>query len=142
MHMPLNCAGSDAPVRPIHLTQLLIYVPTQAESPYHFVDYWSQQYQYPDESLYSHNIGRPQTPGGFRELFKWKMGKRFFVAKEPLIKRCFISRCDEARRLLVELCRHGPVDKARVFLARFRNGGAVWRIFWLHCWDAHFPIYD
>jgi hypothetical protein len=28
-------------------------------------------------------------------------------------------------------------------LARFREGGVIWRIFWLHCWQPErFPIYD
>ena len=37
-----------------------------------------------------------------------------------------------------------PADEAPAqTLARFRNGGAIWRIFWLHCWQPErFPIYD
>jgi len=32
---------------------------------------------------------------------------------------------------------------AASFLEAFPSGGAIWRIFWLHCWQpSRFPIYD
>jgi hypothetical protein len=33
--------------------------------------------------------------------------------------------------------------EARKFLDEFPTGGAIWRIFWLHCWQPkRFPIFD
>jgi hypothetical protein len=71
-------------------------------------------------------------------LFKWKIGSKLFASKRPLLKECFIDRRAEAERVVKQLASCEPREIAR----RFKDGGAIYRIFWLHCWDTRFPTYD
>jgi hypothetical protein len=43
---------------------------------------------------------------------------------------------------MIELAGHESRAVAECFLDHFKQGGAVYRIFWLHCWDTRCPIYD
>src|ERR1019366_7714989 len=57
-------------------------------------------------------------------------------AKLKSVLRNFVSRSGELEHLQRE-------ETASDLLSRFSSGGAIWRIFWLHCWQpARFPIYD
>ena len=126
----------------IQMSQLFIYTPSPPTSLRHFVEFWAERYRWQNMDLYTHNIAGPHTPDGLANLFKWKIGNKLFANKLPLLKRCFIDRRAEAEKLLRELvaCEHREI--ARRFLNHFKDGGAIWRIFWLHCWNTRFPIYD
>ena len=98
--------------------------------------FWDQQYRYPQESLYSDNIGKRLTPRRVRDLFRWKNGSPLSKAKRRSVEENFVRRIGHARRL--------PADiSAEEFLEEFPSGGPIWRIFWLHCCRPEtFPIYD
>jgi hypothetical protein len=59
----------------------------------------------------------------------------------PRVATQFIDRHEEAAALSKELA-SCELDAAKAFLDRFKEGGPVYRIFWLHCWNPRFPIYD
>ena len=120
----------------VEADHLITYRPCSA-SPEEFVEFWASQYQYGQEGLYTDNIGRrPLTPPRIQDLYIWKNGGKLSGSKEQSVRRNFVARIDECQRL--------PTDTtAREFLDRYPTGGAIWRIFWLHCWrPAQFPIYD
>ena len=100
-----------------------------------FVKFWAAGYEDPHEELYTKNIDAPRTHESLRELFKWKIGDWLFArALTRTLEPHFLSQIEKAKRL--------PPD-ALVFLDAFPNGGAIYRIFWLHCWHPdRFPIYD
>ena len=101
-----------------------------------FVDFWSRQYDYPAEDLYKDNIGRPLTPDRVRDLFVWKNGTPLSKPKARSIQDNFIKRIEETKAFHTDT----PPGK---FLEAFPKGGAIFRIFWLHCWQhERFPIYD
>ena len=115
--------------------RLCIYSPlfvSKAE----FVNFWAQQYDYPHEDLYSKSIGKPPTEPRVMNLFRWKNGSPLSKRKEWSIRSHFVARIREAKAL--------PKDTdPATFLATFRHGGAIHRIFWLHCWQPkRFPIFD
>ncbi len=114
---------------------LVIYSALQA-SPKEFVAFWASRYKYPQESLYTDNIGRRLTPTRIRTLFEWKNGSRLAAPKLRSIERNYVARLSELMKL--------PTSTgAESFLRLFASGGAIWRIFWLHCWQpVRFPIYD
>src|SRR5438874_5886980 len=101
-----------------------------------FVEFWAEQYRYPEEKLYTDNIQSPHTCETLRNLFKWKIEPRFRTRHLRLVEKNFISRLEEARQ-------RAPATDAADFLRLFSAGGAVYRIFWMHCWEPkRFPIYD
>jgi hypothetical protein len=70
-------------------------------------------------------------------LFKWKIGAfRFKHLLKRSVRPLFLSNLEKAKAL--------PRDiSAERFLSAFPEGGAIHRIFWLHCWRPRtFPIYD
>ena len=101
-----------------------------------FVAFWERQYNYPLEHLYANNIGKPLTADRVLQLFAWKNGYRLSALKRTSVEQNYIAHIQELNAL--------PQDTdAAAFLARFALGGAIWRIFWLHCWQPNrFPIYD
>lgn len=114
---------------------MFIYDPRHVE-PAEFVAFWSARYQYNREHLYDNNIGQELTEQRIYELFEWKNGTRLSEPKQESVHTNFVERLGELNNL--------PVDEAPLhFLQRFADGGAIWRIFWLHCWQPErFPIYD
>lgn len=101
-----------------------------------FVEFWEPLYVYPLEPLYTENIGKPLTPRRVRDLYYWKNGGKLSDAKRASVETNFIQRIREARALPKNTL---PGD----FLARFGEGGAIWRIYWLHMWQPErYPIYD
>lgn len=101
-----------------------------------FVDFWSTQYDIKMDMLYEQNITKPLTAEKIHNLFIWKNGSLLSELKAKSVQKNFIEKVD----LLAKM----PSDvSAAEFLERFPNGGAIWRIFWLHCWQPErFPIYD
>jgi hypothetical protein len=111
-----------------------------AASPPQVVDFWSRYYSGRDleldNDLYTRNIngrnGR-HTARTLTLLFQWKVGNPYFESVLPRLQRQFVSRRADAYRL--------PAEPNR-FFAAFPKGGAIYRIFWLHCWHPKFPIFD
>jgi hypothetical protein len=69
------------------------------------------------------------------DWFEWKNGTPLSGPKKNSVLRNFVARRDELASLQDE-------SPARL-LAHFSEGGVIWRIFWLHCWQPkRFPIYD
>ncbi len=114
---------------------LTTYTPKVA-SEADFVAFWEQQYNYPLEHLYTNNIGQAPTADRVHHLFIWKNGSRLSDLKHSSVEANYIARIQELNAL--------PQNTdAAAFLAQFALGGAIWRIFWLHCWQPdRFPIYD
>jgi hypothetical protein len=101
-----------------------------------YVEFWALRYFDANERLYTANINcTNHTFETMTALFKWKIGAWLFARTlERTVKPHFLSRIEEAREL--------PPD-AGTFLKTFAGGGAIYRIFWLHCWHPRrFPIYD
>jgi len=101
-----------------------------------FVEFWKKRYFYADEHLYTENIGLELTEERILSLFLWKNGTPLSNLKQASVLKNFIERRQELARLQ-------PDINAGDFLHHFKDGGAIWRIFWLHCWKPlRFPIYD
>lgn len=108
----------------------------QASSMEEFINFWERQYRDLNEHLYHTNIAPPLTPDKVRRLYVWKNGQKLAAKKMNSVERNFVNRLDELSVL-------PPTISAEEFLHRFALGGAIWRIFWLHCWQPDkFPIYD
>jgi hypothetical protein len=113
-----------------------------------FVDFWANLYRYDLEYLYETNISiKPFTDDAIRNLFRWKNGIELSGLKKESVEKNYISRKDsdsveQAIQFSQEASIEEASDLARKFLSDFPNGGAIWRIFWLHCCNQRFPIYD
>jgi len=115
--------------------QPIIYQPVSAD-PKTFIDFWSARYTVDDEKFYQDNIGQELTETRILEWFTWKNGTPLSELKRKFVLRNFVTRRGE----LDDVSRN---EAASDLLARFSEGGAIWRIFWLHCWQPErFPIYD
>jgi hypothetical protein len=115
--------------------KLISYVANMATKA-DFVSFWNNQYdllQYPEEP-YAKNLGK-LTEQSIMVLFEWKNGGKLSARKEDSVRRNYINRVDEVRAL-------GSTFTAPAFLERFARGGAIWRIFWLHCCRRAFPMFD
>lgn len=115
---------------------MLIYKPCRADMK-GFVKFWSSQYNWiVKPAIYNDNIGLELTEGRIWELFLWKNGGPLSKLKEKTVRQNFVERRAELKGLPKN-------QKLEALLDRFSQGGAIWRIFWLHCWQhERFPIYD
>jgi hypothetical protein len=115
--------------------QLIIYQPVDAD-PRTFIDFWAAQYAGYDDDFYEANVGQELTEARILNWFTWKNGTPLSELKRQSVMRNFVARRGELKQI--------PQDEvASTLLSRFAEGGAIWRIFWLHCWQpARFPIYD
>jgi hypothetical protein len=114
--------------------RLIIYRVANADAK-EFVEFWSARYTGYDDEFYEANTGRELTEERILALFEWKNGTPLSGPKRNSVLRNFVARRDELPRAADE--------SASDLLARFGEGGVIWRIFWLHCWQpARFPIYD
>jgi hypothetical protein len=99
-----------------------------------FIEFWAEQYDDPRDHLYSENIGKNLTPVRLRDLFEWKNGGPIAKRKMDSIERNYINTKPIAPRA-------GNRDEQIAFITQ--PGGAIWRIFWLHCHSpASYPIFD
>ncbi|MGA9851714.1 MAG: hypothetical protein WBR15_02135 [Gammaproteobacteria bacterium] len=115
---------------------MIIYQPLTANI-HQFVEFWSPRYRYPEENLYEENIGRELTQRRILDLYRWKNGTRLSARKRDSVLHNFVRRRRELAHL--ELTEYVNVLLRDIFT----DGGAIWRIFWLHCWQSlRFPIYD
>lgn len=112
-----------------------IYQPVEADIG-EFVNFWSQRYQYAEEHLYNDNIGHELTEQRILDLFRWKNGTLLSEKKYNSVQQNFVQRREELAQFQNDL-------NVRGFLDKFLEGGAIWRIFWLHCFRPNqYPIYD
>jgi hypothetical protein len=103
-----------------------------------FVRTWGALYwQFEDrESLYDQHIGAPYSAGDVRSLFEWKNGMPLSKAKRASVDRNFVGRRHELDTM-------SPTRSASEFLVQWPRVSAIWRIFWLHCWQPdRYPIFD
>ena len=97
------------------------------------MNFWEKLYSGYDEDFYRENIGQPLTPDRIEQWFAWKNGSRLSAKKARAILR--YSAPDE------RVAADATHDEIVTFLNR--DGGAIWRIFWLHIQHPkRFPIYD
>jgi hypothetical protein len=114
---------------------LIIYQPVNVK-PEEFVNFWAARYSYSNQAFYDANAGQELTETRILDLFTWKNGTPLSDAKRESVLRNFVAR----RAELDQVQQNEPAAR---LLSRFSEGGAIWRIFWLHCWQpARFPIYD
>jgi len=101
--------------------------------PEDFIKFWASQYVDPREALYDENIGKPLTPGSVMALFEWKNGGKLSARKRLSVQEHYVPRIDKPL-----------AGEVRGFLNSFgpSKGGAIWPIFWLHCCNQQFPIFD
>lgn len=114
--------------------RLIVYEPLQVDQKA-FVSFWAERYKGYDDEFYQANVGQELTERRILDLFTWKNGTELSEAKRQSVLRNFVARRSELTLAANET--------ATQLLARFSEGGAIWRIFWLHCWQPmRFPIYD
>ncbi|MEI6848120.1 MAG: hypothetical protein WCK32_08860 [Chlorobiaceae bacterium] len=99
-----------------------------------FVEFWAKTYVDKHEVLYSCNIGNPLTPKSIRELFEWKNSGPISEKKLLSIQRNYIDTRPACPNV-------NESEKLMHFITA--PGGAIWRIFWLHCNSPEtYPIFD
>jgi len=108
-------------------------------SPEQFVEFWKPLYKDPREKLYKDNIGGDlDRLDVVMELFAWKKGfKKWNTISQ--------KQQDSIRRNYINDETVYPEVPDNEFLKDFlyKHGGAIWRIFWLHCnYPDIYPIYD
>lgn len=101
-----------------------------------FIEFWSQRYEYAREDLYNNNIGLELTEQRITDLYLWKNGTPLSERKRNSVAVNFSARRHELEKFQ-------STFNVREFLNHFEHGGAIWRIFWLHCHRPNqYPIYD
>jgi len=115
--------------------QLIIYEPVEADAKA-FIDFWAARYTGYDDDFYYANVGQQLTEARILDLFEWKNGRRLSQEKLDSVLRNFVARRAELDQIRQD-------ESAAALLSRFSEGGPIFRIFWLHCWQpTQFPIYD
>jgi len=115
--------------------RLIIYEPVNADVKT-FTEFWAARYTGYDDNFYHANVGHELTEARILGLFQWKNGTPLSGPKRTSVIRNFVARRSELDQIAAD-------ETASALLARFAEGGVIWRIFWLHCWQpARFPIYD
>lgn len=99
-----------------------------------FVEFWSSRYPTKNEPVYQANIGKPLTEQRLLALFEWKNNGPISKQKLASIRRNYI----DAKPLPPAA---GDMNSIENFIRQ--PGGAIWRIFWLHCHAPNtYPIFD
>ncbi len=118
-----------------------------AAEKYRFIDFWESQYRYELEPLYERNISiKPFTDDAIWGLFEWKNGNTIAEKKKKSVEQNYIIH--KKSLIVTQTTQFAPMSGdqtaalAKEFLTHFSKGGAIWRIFWLHCCNQAFPIYD
>jgi hypothetical protein len=113
-----------------------------------FVTFWADLYRDDREALYDNNISvKPFTETVIEELFVWKNGGKLSERKKKSVEENYSSNKEhEGVKAAIGFSEIGVRDVqefAKKFLTNdFVRGGAIWRIYWLHCCNQSFPIYD
>lgn len=113
----------------------IIYQPVDA-APRTFIDFWAARYEGYDDDFYEANVCQELTEARILDWFTWKNGIPLSELKRQSIMRNFVAPRGELKQI--------PQGEAvSTLLSQFEEGGAIWRIFLLHCWQpTPFPIYD
>ncbi len=99
-----------------------------------FVEFWSARYPTKNEPAYQANIGKPLTKQRLLILFEWKNNGPIAKQKLASIHRNYIDTRPAPPTL-------GDLRAIETFITQ--PGGAIWRIFWLHCHaPSQYPIFD
>ena len=99
-----------------------------------FVEFWAARYPTMNDSAYLSNIGEALTKKRVIELFEWKNGGPIAQHKLESIQRNYIDASPFPP---------DPEDPRGILAFIQQPGGAIWRIFWLHCYDhLRYPIFD
>lgn len=126
----------------ISASHLLVCEPRRPATLREFVEFWGCRYFDPNDiKIYEKHIGGPHTAQSLHKLFRWKFG-HFHESKSDEVNRHFINRRNRAAALVKNLANRPRREFAAEFLRTFGTGGAIRRIFWLHCWNNDFPLYD
>jgi hypothetical protein len=114
-----------------------------------FINFWASLYRYDLEDLYNNNISvKPFTDKAISALFAWKNGGELSKKKRRSVEQNYLpKKLDESVTRAVQFSQNANLVElaqfAKDFLTTdFPQGGAIWRIFWLHCCNQQFPIYD
>ena len=100
-----------------------------------WLKFWSECYGYPQPHLYDANIRIPLTADSIVELFTWKNGTPLSQKKAASVVANYVSAVNAIPML-------ASVEDGRKYIKNV-SGGAIWRIFWLHCLNPDmFPIFD
>jgi hypothetical protein len=112
-----------------------------------FVKFWAQLYRDDLEDLYDNYIAvKPLTEKAINVLFAWKNSGRLSEPKQASVARNYISRREEdcVKRAVAFPQSSDAIQLAdfaeKFLITDFPKGGAIWRIFWLHCCNQCFPI--
>lgn len=124
---------------------LFVCEPTEATRD-SFIEFWANQYRYKLEYLYDTNISiKPFTDDAIWGLFEWKNGGKIAEKKKKPVRNFIGHKEDD---FVKQATQFAPTNSdeaavlAKKFLMHFSTGGEIWRIFWLHCCNQAFPIYD
>ncbi len=99
-----------------------------------FIEFWSARYPAKSDPVYQASIGKPLTEKRLLHLFEWKNGSRIARHKLASIRRNYVERRPVPPIL-------GDSGSLLSFIQQ--PGGAIWRIFWLHCYcPLTYPIFD
>ena len=99
-----------------------------------FVEFWSSQYDDPNEHLYDDNIEKEKTVETIENLYIWKNGLKLSETKLGRVQREYKPDDDVLTRLKTD---------RKLWRYISRDNAAIWNIFWLHCLSPlKFPIYD
>lgn len=111
-----------------------------------FVEFWASQYRYQLEHLYEENISiKPFTDNVIWSLFEWKNGSKIAEKKKKPVRNFIFNKEHDFVKQATQFAPTNSDEaavQAKEFLRHFSKGGAIWRIFWLHCCNQAFPIYD
>ncbi len=118
--------------------QLPIYA-RESASKAKFIAFWASQVSVKDieqdEKQYMPHIGKPLNRERLEALYRWKNQMRLSEKKRHSVERYYIGQLEKLQQL-------PPTIDPATFLGTFK-GGAIWRIFLLHCWSpSEYPIYD
>lgn len=104
-----------------------------------FINFWSTQYLFSNETLYSNSISKKEfTVEDIQNLYIWKNGMKLSDLKQKSLEDKIISKLS----IINDLKSNDEIDLV-VFSKEFKNLSAVWKIFLLHIIKPHtYPIYD
>ncbi len=100
-----------------------------------FINFWKRLYKYSEPELYNENIYvKEKSDQTLLNLFQWKNGRKLSTKKMKSITNNYFQYKEKF-----------PLHPNEDFISSElkKPGGAIWRIFWLHCnYPNLLPMYD